>query len=129
MDPMRVLIVDDNEDAAQSLAMLLELHGHEVQTAHTGQQARAAVEGFHPDIAFLDIGLPDMTGYELAGLLRAQPELAHTRLVALTGWGTAEDRERTRRAGFDTHLTKPVDFDHLQEVLAESRTPEFGTRE
>jgi PAS domain S-box-containing protein len=114
----RVLVVDDNVDAARTLAALLELDGHDVRTAFSGNDALALLDDFTPELAFLDLGLPGMSGYELAGCLRADARSAGTRLVALTGWGRDEDRDRTRDAGFDAHLTKPVDPSAVLALLA-----------
>ncbi len=113
--PLRVLIVDDNDDAARSLEMLLSLDGHLVRTASTGHAALLVLQSFVPDVALLDIGLPDVDGYELARRLRADERTQATWLIALTGYGTASDLQQARRAGFDEHLTKPVE----PEVLAE----------
>lgn len=118
----RVLVVDDNVDAADSLATLLRLSGHEVRVAHDGAAALAVVRDYRPDIAFLDIGMPGMDGYEVARRLRAQPGLERALLVALTGWGSPEDRRRTTDAGFDHHLVKPVEPAVLESLLAGSRT-------
>lgn len=109
----RVLVVDDNVDAATTTAALLELEGHAVAIAHSGAEAIAVAVKFDPDITFLDIGLPDLSGYEVAARMRALPELARMRLVALTGWGTDRDREISRGAGFDQHLTKPASFEAI----------------
>ncbi|WP_133501039.1 ATP-binding protein [Cognatilysobacter terrigena] len=117
-DGRRVLVVDDNADAAMTLTALLELGGHDVRSAGSGQGALALIDDFAPEVAFLDLGMPGMSGYELAGHLRADPRTASTRLVALTGWGRDEDRDRTRAAGFDAHLTKPVDPTALLALLA-----------
>jgi signal transduction histidine kinase len=114
----RVLIVDDNADAANALAMLLEIAGHEAEVAFTAQEALDKVSAFQPDVALLDIGLPSMDGYELARCLRANPRLDGTRLVALTGYGQVEDRHKTRQAGFDDHLVKPADLRQLERALA-----------
>ena len=116
--PLRILVVDDNVDAAESLAMLLRLWGHEVAIAHDGPAALKVAESAPPTIALLDIGLPGMDGYELARNLREQGGLEHTVLVALTGWGQQEDRRRSASAGFDHHLVKPVDLSALRDVLA-----------
>jgi signal transduction histidine kinase len=113
----RVLVVDDNTDAAESLAELLALRGHEVQTAHSGLDALAAASRFRPEVVFLDIGLPGMNGYEVARALRADECCEGAVLVALTGWGSEEDRKRSQEAGFDLHLVKPVEDSHLQAVL------------
>ncbi|MGZ5198540.1 MAG: ATP-binding protein [Telluria sp.] len=114
---LRVLILDDNADAAQTFGSLLEMAGHSVALAHTGQEAIDLAPGFRPDIAFLDIGLPDMDGYQVARTLRRMPALAHTQLVALTGWGAPRDRQQSRDAGFDQHLTKPVTLEALGTIL------------
>lgn len=107
--PRRVLLIDDNTDAAESLAQLLSLSGHDAQTAVDGPTGlRAAVE-FKPEVIFCDLGLPGMSGYEVAKALRALPEGRAVVLVALTGYGQPSDREKTAQAGFDAHLVKPVD--------------------
>jgi PAS domain S-box-containing protein len=116
--PRRVLVVDDNPDAAQSLAMLLGLWGHDVRTAHDGPAAVAAAAGYRPDLVFLDIGMPGMNGYEVARALRRLPGLGGVTLVAVTGYGQDDDRDRTRRAGIDHHLTKPPDAAALARLLA-----------
>jgi PAS domain S-box-containing protein len=115
--PLRVLLVDDNVDAAALLAATLECLGHETRVAHDGPSALAVVEGFTPDVAILDIGLPVMDGYELAGRLRARPELARARLIALTGYGQSSDRERSLAAGFDAHCVKPVQLSTLEALM------------
>jgi PAS domain S-box-containing protein len=115
----RVLVVDDNVDAADGLAMLLRLEGQDVQVAYDGASALASAEADPPSLAFLDLGMPMMDGYELARAFRARPALAGVVLVALTGWGQPEDRQRTREAGFDYHLVKPVDADALHRLFAE----------
>jgi PAS domain S-box-containing protein len=104
----RILVVDDNKDAAETMAMLLELEGHQVNLAHTGQDALAFAVRDRPEVILLDIGLPDLDGYQVASRLRADPQLAHSLLVALTGWGGERDQQRAREAGFHVHLTKPV---------------------
>ena len=111
--PRRVLLVDDNRDFALSLAALLELEGHDVRTTFEAASAETVAEEFHPDIAFLDLGLPNVNGFELARRLRAQPQMNGTVLVAVTGWGKEEDRQRSREAGFDLHLVKPVEPDQI----------------
>jgi len=115
--PRRILVVDDNVDAAQSLAMLLKLRGHAVQVAFGGAEALAAARAELPQAAFLDIGMPGMDGYEVARRMRAEFD-GSLRLIALTGWGTDQDRQRSRAAGFDHHLTKPVDLAGLEGALA-----------
>ena len=119
--PRRVLIVDDNVDAATSLSMLLTLRGHETQVAYGAKEALTLIETFEPDVGLLDIGLPEMNGYELAARLRASPGLNGLRLVALTGYGQAEDSQRAYAAGFDDHLVKPVDLTALERALAGCR--------
>jgi PAS domain S-box-containing protein len=115
----RVLIVDDNVDAAQSLAMLLEACGHAVQIAHDGPGALESAPSFHPQVVLLDIGLPHMDGYEVARQLRQQMGTEIEMLVALTGYGGQEDRRRSREAGFDRHLVKPFDPAELERLLSE----------
>jgi CheY-like chemotaxis protein len=115
--PLRVLVVDDNEDSALSLAMLLELQGYAVTTAFRGGEALRKAAEQPPEVALLDIGLPDMTGYELAGRMRESVGGAPVTLVALTGWGQDEDRRAAEGAGFDHHFTKPVDPDALDRLL------------
>jgi PAS domain S-box-containing protein len=116
-DRMRVLVVDDNRDAADSLAMLLRLKGHEVRVAYDGPAALAAVGAFGPDLVLLDLGMPGMDGYEVARRLRETPAFAGRAIAALTGWGQEADRRRTREAGFDHHLVKPVDPAELETLL------------
>ena len=117
-EPRRVLVVDDNADAADSLSTLLMFQGHQTQVAYSAKEALRCVETFTPDVGLLDIGLPDMNGYDLAKKLRAIAGLNKMRLVALTGYGRAEDHQRTREAGFDDHLVKPVDLAKLERALA-----------
>jgi PAS domain S-box-containing protein len=113
----RVLVVDDNVDAAETLALLLRMDGHEVHVVHDGLQAIAAAQAHLPELVFLDIGMPVLNGYEVAARLRAIPALAQTVLVAVTGWGTERDQVRTRAAGIDGHLTKPVREEDLARAL------------
>lgn len=128
-DSRRVLVVDDNVDAARSLAMLLTAWGHEASLAHDGPAALAEAARLAPDVVLLDIGLPRMDGYEVARRLRATPEGAGLLLIALTGYGQDEDRRRSREAGFDHHLVKPVDTDALRDLLgAAARTPRPAPR-
>ena len=115
---LRVLVVDDNRDSADSLALWLELAGHEVRTAYGGQEALDAAEAFLPAVVLLDIGMPGMNGYDVARGLREQPATRTALLVAMTGWGQDEDRCRSQEAGFDQHLVKPVDPQHLKNLLA-----------
>jgi CheY-like chemotaxis protein len=113
-----VLVVDDNADAAQMLAALLEVQGHAVSVEYDARGALARARSEHPDVLLLDIGLPDMDGYELARRLRAQPENADATLVALTGYGQSQDRAEARQAGFDHYLVKPADLNEVNEVLS-----------
>src|SRR5262249_13063456 len=113
----RILVVDDNEDGAESIAMLLRLKGHEVRVAFDGEKALCAFGDFAPQVVLLDIGMPGMTGYEVARRLRDVSAPAGVLLVALTGYGQDEDRRRALEAGFDYHLVKPVDFEVLLGLL------------
>jgi PAS domain S-box-containing protein len=114
----RILIVDDNPDSAESLAMLLELSGHRTERARDGVEAVETAERFRPDVVLLDIGLPRMNGYDVCRRIRAQPWGQHTLLVAVTGLGQDEDQRRSQEAGFDRHLVKPIDYDALAQLLA-----------
>jgi signal transduction histidine kinase len=113
----RMLVVDDNPDSAESLSMLLQVSGHETATAHDGLEALAEAERFRPEVVLLDIGLPLLNGYDAARRIREQPWGKDMVLVALTGWGQEEDRRKSKEAGFDLHLVKPVDLDLLMERL------------
>jgi PAS domain S-box-containing protein len=114
----RVLVTDDNVDAADSMAMMLEIMGHEVEVAHDGLQALAAAPSFRPNVFLLDIGMPNLNGYDTCRRLREQPGGDRLHVIALTGWGQEEDKRRSREAGFDYHLVKPVEPAALQELLA-----------
>jgi CheY-like chemotaxis protein len=116
--PRRILVVDDNVDAATSLAMLLSMRGHDVVTAHDGLEAIRCAQKFSPDIVMLDLGMPHMDGVETARRLRTLPGGDTLQIIALTGWGQDADRIRTSEAGFDAHLVKPADPEALQAVLA-----------
>jgi CheY-like chemotaxis protein len=118
----RVLIVDDNRDAAQSLAMLVELLGNDVSVAFDGAEALDRATAFHPTIVLLDLSMPGMSGFEVARRLREQPGLAPVRLVALSGRSEDEYRRRSAAAGFDDHLVKPIDLPTLQRVLGSDST-------
>jgi len=120
----RILIADDNCDAADSLSMLLELAGHEVRVAHHGRAAMSLAQAFRPDIALLDIGMPDLSGYEVAQALRREPWGQGIQLIALTGWGQEKDRQQALEAGFNHHLTKPIDPDQLGSFIASQRSTE-----
>jgi signal transduction histidine kinase len=117
----RILLADDNVDFVNGIGGLLRSLGHHVHIAHDGKQALAAAESFAPEFAFLDIGLPQLNGYDLARALKRLPALRHTVLVAVTGWGQQKDRQQAFEAGFHHHLVKPVSIDQLQEILAQSR--------
>jgi signal transduction histidine kinase/CheY-like chemotaxis protein len=116
--PLRILVVEDNLDSAESLRMFLELFGHGVTLAHTGPDGVEAAKALRPDVVLCDIGLPGMDGFAVAGTLRRHPETAATRLIAVTGYGQEEDRRRALSAGFDVHLVKPVDPQKLLGYLA-----------
>ena len=116
--PIRILVVDDNRDSADSLGMLFRLVGHDVRTAHDGLEAIAAADEFRPDAIVLDIGLPKLDGHEVARQLRRLEWCRKTILIAVTGWGQEEDKERSVEAGFDHHLVKPVDPSALLDLLA-----------
>jgi CheY-like chemotaxis protein len=119
--PCRVLVVDDNADAADTLAMLLGQTGHEARTAYDGEAALTQVEAFKPEVVFLDLGLPGMDGVEVAQKIRAMPGAASIRLFAVTGWSQANDRRRTEEAGFDGHFVKPVSLPQIESALASVR--------
>ena len=115
----RILVADDNADALESLATLLSLNGHEVYRALDGSVALEAAERYQPDVVLLDIGMPRLSGYEVARQIRARPWGQRLVLVALTGWGQESDRRRSQEAGFNSHLVKPVDPGELDRLLAE----------
>jgi CheY-like chemotaxis protein len=114
----RILVVDDSRDAADSLAMILQMMGHETRTAYDGLEAVQTAAMFLPEIVLLDIGLPKMNGYEAARHIRQQPWGESLALIAQTGWGQEEDKQRALEAGFDHHLTKPVQAAVLEKLLA-----------
>jgi signal transduction histidine kinase len=118
MSPRRILVVDDNRDAADSLGMLLKFLGADVRTVNDGPSALEAFQTYRPSVVLLDIGMPGMDGYEVARRTRQQPEGAGVTLIALTGWGQDEDRRRSKEAGIDHHLVKPVDLSVLEQLLA-----------
>lgn len=124
--PRRVLIVDDNRDAADTLAMMVRLLGHDVTQIYDPQQVEAEVDRFVPNLLFLDVGMPGRSGYDIATSLRARPGGDGLEIVAVTGWGQPEDRRRTREAGFDDHLVKPPQFDCIKRIC--ERAP-HGARE
>jgi DNA-binding response OmpR family regulator len=113
----RILIVDDNKDAADSMALLVETAGHRVRTAYDGQEALDLASAFAPDVLLLDLGVPGLNGFEIARRIRRQPWGKTVSLIALTGWGQEQDRRRTAEAGFDAHLIKPVGTADLLSAL------------
>jgi CheY-like chemotaxis protein len=114
----RILVVDDNVDSAESMSVLLRLEGHDTRVMHEGEGVVDAVRQYRPDLVLLDIGLPGVSGYDVAAQLRADPAIGDaTVLVAVSGYGRAEDRERSQRVGFHHHLVKPVDFSALHAIL------------
>ena len=113
----RVLIADDNRDAAESLAMLLEMDGHAVTVVHDGRQALASIEASRPEVALLDIGMPEMDGYEVARQVRGDTRNQRMMLIAVTGWGQQSDKDRALAAGFDLHFTKPIEPQRLLDLL------------
>jgi CheY-like chemotaxis protein len=114
----RILVVDDNRDSARTLARLLEIIGHEARTAHDGGEAVATTEAYRPEVILLDIGLPVMNGYEVARTIRRHPWGTDIVIVALTGWGQMEDRTRSKEAGINHHLVKPVEPQALLDLLS-----------
>jgi two-component system CheB/CheR fusion protein len=123
---LKILVVDDSRDAADTCAILLELSGHHVQTAYTGQRALELAESFRPHVLLLDIGLPDLDGYQLAKKIRATPWGRGTVLIAVTGWGQEADRRRAFEAGFDQHLTKPIAAETVESLIQSLSTTRDG---
>jgi CheY-like chemotaxis protein len=113
----RILIVDDNRDGAESLSMLFSVLGHEPVVAFSGEEGLAKFRESAPEFVFLDIGLPDIDGYEVCRRIRNLPHGASAALVAITGWGGEEDKKRAREAGFDAHLTKPVELSQVEDFI------------
>jgi CheY-like chemotaxis protein len=122
----RILLADDNVDAATSLALMLQMMGHEVRTAHDGLEAVAAASEFRPDLILMDIGMPKLNGYDACRRIREQPGGKDVVMVALTGWGQDEDKRRSEEAGFNTHLIKPVEPATIENLLTELRSPDPG---
>jgi CheY-like chemotaxis protein len=114
----RILVVDDNHDSALSLAMMLSIMGHETRTAHDGESAVEAAEAFLPEVVLLDIGLPKLNGYEVAQRIRERPWGRSMFLIAVTGWGQDEDRQRSSEVGLDVHMVKPIEPSELERLLA-----------
>ena len=115
-----MLIVDDNADGADSLGLLLEMLGAKVRVVYSGQAALAALDAFQPAVVLLDVGMPELDGYEVARRIRARAGFHDLTIIAITGWGQAEDHLRSREAGFDAHLTKPPDLEQLKQLLLSS---------
>jgi CheY-like chemotaxis protein len=120
--PRRVLVVDDNVDAAESIAVLLSLSGHEVRTAHDGHAALRIALSFRREFIFLDIGMPGLDGFAVAQRLRGEPGFEKVRIIAVTGYGTEQDRRRCLESGFDQHYLKPVDPKFLESLLGTAWT-------
>ena len=115
----RILVVDDNHDSALSQAMMLSIMGHETRTAHDGESAVACAESFLPEVVLLDIGLPKLNGYEVAQRIRETSWGAGMFLIAVTGWGQEEDRQRSTEVGLNVHMVKPVEPAALEKILAD----------
>lgn len=124
--PRRILVVDDNVTSADSLGLIIKLWGHECRVTHSGPEALEEFDVFHPDVVLLDIGLPGMDGYQVARLLRTRVDWPELTLVAMTGYGRDEDRRRSREAGFNEHLVKPLDLEALEHMLARLGEPRGG---
>jgi len=118
----RILVVDDNHDSALSLAMMLSIMGHETRTAHDGESAVATAESFLPEVILLDIGLPKLNGYEVAQRIRGNAWGQSMFLIAVTGWGQDEDRQRSSEVGLNVHMVKPVEPAALERLLSELRS-------
>jgi CheY-like chemotaxis protein len=114
---LRIMVVDDNVDAAETFGVILDLLGHQTRVAHSGPEALEIAPGFVPEVVFLDIGMPGMSGYEVVQHLGAMPNTASSTIVAVTGWGSEADRMRAQKAGFDHHLVKPVETSAAQAIL------------
>jgi two-component system, sensor histidine kinase len=122
----RVLVADDNPDAADSLALLISAWGYDVRVAYSGDRALQSALEFRPDVCLLDLGMPGLTGFEVAERLRQEPRTAGAVLAAVTGWGDADTRRRVTAAGFDYHLLKPAPLDELQTILAGGAPASLG---
>ncbi|HEY5613702.1 MAG TPA: response regulator, partial [Lysobacter sp.] len=123
----RALVIDDNQDSADTLAMMLELLGHETRRLYDPRAAVETVAAFAPDVVFLDIGMPGLSGYDVARMLRASPQGSQPVLVAVTGWGQPDDRRRTFDAGFDHHLVKPPEMAAICQICDELPLPPRST--
>jgi CheY-like chemotaxis protein len=123
---LRILIVEDNQDSALSLKMLLEVLGHIVDVVHDGEEAIVAAAAQRPDVILMDIGLPGLSGYDAARRIRTDCKGSPILIIALTGWGQDQDRRRSADAGIDHHLVKPLDLDKLRRILASAPPPGAG---
>jgi len=121
--PLRILIVDDNHDAADMLGLLLKMLGADVAVAHDGPRALEAIETHDPTVVFLDLGMPGMDGYEVARRIRQHPRCGQATLIALSGWGQEKDRRQSIDAGFDHHLMKPADIETVRQLLRAAAAP------
>ncbi|HWI16371.1 MAG TPA: response regulator [Vicinamibacterales bacterium] len=124
----RILVVDDNHDSALSLAMILSIMGHETRTAHDGESAVVTAESFLPDVVLLDIGLPKLNGYEVAQRIREQAWGTSMFLIAVTGWGQEEDRQRSADVGLNAHMVKPVEASALEKLLIDLARKGHGAK-
>lgn len=116
--PLRVMVVDDNRDAADLIAEFLEMCGHQALSVYGGADAIRAAGDFDPDVLLLDLGMPDVDGFDVIATLRQTPRFSHTRMIALTAWGDAQMRARTRGIGFDQHLVKPASLDDILQAIS-----------
>jgi len=119
LSPLRVMVVDDNRDAADLIAEFLQMCGHDALSVYGGADAIRAADTFSPDVVLLDLGMPDVDGFDVISALRQTPRFSHTRMIALTAWGDAAMRARTRGIGFDRHLVKPASLDDILSVVSE----------
>jgi CheY-like chemotaxis protein len=117
--PRRILVVDDDRDGAEATAVLLRLEGHTVETAYDGVEALGVANRFHPQVVLLDVSMPELDGFDVAVRMRVNSWAKGLKLIAVTGWNRAEDRDLARRSSFDGFLVKPLDFDRLLELLEE----------
>jgi CheY-like chemotaxis protein len=117
--PKRILVVDDDRDGAEATAVLLRLEGHTVETAYDGVEALGVANRFHPQVVLLDVSMPELDGFDVAVRMRVNSWAKGLKLIAITGWNRAEDRDLARRSSFDGFLVKPLDFDRLLELLEE----------
>ena len=123
LSSLRVMVVDDNRDAADLIAEFLNMCGHETLPIYGGAEAIKAADAFQPDVMLLDLGMPEITGFDVVSTLRRAPRFRHTRMIALTAWGDAHTRERTQVIGFDHHLVKPASLDDILNVVSPRQAP------